>query len=802
LCASRSNNTLIGAIFGSDHEGDPFAFTLVDRDGGPFDIMPSGMLFVNSSRGALNYEALDEHRYVITVRIREVNNSRGPLLDNVANFTVTVLDVKEAPVFKFVPSSMSIVADSCPRTLVGMLPQPLQVFDEDFGNNSVLSVSTVPANSTFDVVAADYGPCRGDMLCYLSLRDDASRIVFGVNSNLITLVLQVVDDANMAGSLTVNISVTQANEPPTVSNESKYICENPPMNNTMVFSEAMFLAGVSPTGYWSNTTGSPVNATVNSCPQNLTYSLQMLPSNLPVNQSVPAVFDIDPLTGVMFLRNGTLNFEVQPTYNVTVTVRHNLGVTRTNVTIRVVNVDEPTSMTGPTQVTPNANLAVGTLVGSAYTVINEDFKELQLVVSGGNGYFEMTPNVSRNTNGTRAPVNLVVVKPGLPNDVFRLDIIAVNTIVPNNTFTYAVICIVRDINYPPVLTTHITAETAMAAVMENPLTDVVAGIVNASDPNTFQNLTFSVIGDMARYFYTVPIFTPITLLNTAVYAWLRNNRQPILCRAAYLMVRAGSAIDYEAGAAFSFMYTPTIQVVDEPVLQLNGQFSLSTEGDLPITISGNVFVPVADQPDVPFITKLFTQSPFGLTTAGGEEVVIEGGNFGNVASPHPSLDAEFGVNNVLAFYDNTATRFTAVSCAVSVSYVQIKCRSASGFGSNYAWSVTIGNFLFARNLGAFAQVSALSGVTTSYAPPSVSAFSAPEGSLENPSTAALTVGGQTILVRGSQFGTVLANRVDSVTYGPSGVEYVARSCNVTKDHEEITCVTAAGVGSSLPDCCQ
>lgn len=791
----RPNSTLIGAIFGSDHEGDPFDFTLVDRDGGPFDIMPSGMLFVNTSRGSLNFEMLEE--YVITVRIKETRNSRGPLLDSIANFTITVLDVKEAPFFHVVPTALSVVADSCPGTLVSMSPFPLQVSDEDYGNSSILAVSTVPANTTFDVVGADYGPCRGNMSCYFAVRADAGRIVFGANNNRITVSVSVVDDSNLSSLRTFNVSVTQANEPPTVSNESKYICENPPINNTMVFGEAMFAAGVPPTGFWSNTTGSPVNATVNSCPQNLTYSLQMLPSNLPVNQSVPAVFDIDPLTGIIFLRNGTLNFEVQSTYNVTVTVRHNMGVTVTNITIRVVNVDEPTTMTGPTQVTPNANLAVGTLVGSAYTVINEDFKELQLVVSGGNGYFAMVPNVSRNTNGTRSPVNLVVIRAGLPNDVFRLDIIAVNSIVPNNSFTYAVICIVRDINYPAALTTHITADTAMAAVLENPQTDVVAGIVNASDPNTYQNLTFSVTGDMSRYFYTVPIFTPTTFLDTTVFTWLRNNRQPILCRAAYLMVRGGSAIDYEAGAAFSFMYTPTIQVVDEPILQLSGQYVLSTEGDLPVTISGTVFVPVADRPDTPYITKLLTQSPFGLTTAGGEEVVIEGGNFGNIGSPHPSLDLEFASNNVLAYYDNNGTRFTAVSCAVSVSYVRITCRSASGFGSNYAWSVTIGRFLIGRNLGAFVQTSALSSVTTSYAPPSVSAFSAPEGSSENPSSAALTVGGQTILVRGSQFGTVLANRVASVTYGPSGIEYVARACNVTKDHEEITCITSAGVGSSL-----
>ena len=57
--------------------------------------------------------------------------------------------------------------------------------------------------------------------------------------------------------------------------------------------------------------------------------------------------------------------------------------------------------------------------------------------------------------------------------------------------------------------------------------------------------------------------------------------------------------------------------------------------------------------------------------------------------------------------------------------------------------------------------------------------------------------------QGTDFGTVEANAIDSVTYGLKGHEYVACSsggvcgCEVTKAHEEIECDMVEGAGAAL-----
>jgi hypothetical protein len=93
---------VVGKINGSDHENDPFAFTMIDRGGGPFVISLDGVVTVNRSLGFLDFEVVRE--YNITVMIKETNNSRGPLLSEIEVFTIDVIDVNEAPTFATFPT--------------------------------------------------------------------------------------------------------------------------------------------------------------------------------------------------------------------------------------------------------------------------------------------------------------------------------------------------------------------------------------------------------------------------------------------------------------------------------------------------------------------------------------------------------------------------------------------------------------------------------------------------------------------------------------------------------------------------
>ena len=65
-----------------------------------------------------------------------------------------------------------------------------------------------------------------------------------------------------------------------------------------------------------------------------------------------------------------------------------------------------------------------------------------------------------------------------------------------------------------------------------------------------------------------------------------------------------------------------------------------------------------------------------------------------------------------------------------------------------------------------------------------------------PASDLLTVGGETVTIRGSNFGFISGGDSVTVTYGPFGGEYLPTDCSVGfKSNTEITCVTTTGVGS-------
>ncbi len=64
-----------------------------------------------------------------------------------------------------------------------------------------------------------------------------------------------------------------------------------------------------------------------------------------------------------------------------------------------------------------------------------------------------------------------------------------------------------------------------------------------------------------------------------------------------------------------------------------------------------------------------------------------------------------------------------------------------------------------------------------------------------------TFGGQQVLIYGTSFGPPAANAITNITYGKTGVEYVAQACTVLVDSNtqpsQIQCVTAPGTGANL-----
>jgi VCBS repeat-containing protein len=152
-------------------------------------------------------------------------------------------------------------------------------------------------------------------------------------------------------------------------------------------------------------------------------------------------------------------------------------------------------------------------------------------------------------------------------------------------------------------------------------------------------------------------------------------------------------------------------------------------------------------------------------TSGGEEVLIDGFNFGPVGSP---LDS--------ATYGQDGRDFSASSCSIVTPHTRLRCLTSVGAGAALRWIVTVDG-----------QES--STPTTDYGVPVILSVSGP-GAVD-----ASTDGGDVVVLTGTYFAT--DEFLESVTYGPGGTEYDATGCAVTANHTQITCRTVPGTGRKL-----
>ncbi|KAJ8606751.1 hypothetical protein CTAYLR_009739 [Chrysophaeum taylorii] len=155
----------------------------------------------------------------------------------------------------------------------------------------------------------------------------------------------------------------------------------------------------------------------------------------------------------------------------------------------------------------------------------------------------------------------------------------------------------------------------------------------------------------------------------------------------------------------------------------------------------------------------------GGTTAGDEYFYIQGTNFGpttEVLSPSVA-------------YGPSGTEYVASDCAVVVSHTKIGCYTVAGTGKNLAARVTVGS-----------QDSDISYDTNiSYGAPTVSYYVGSWDSNDDRS-GQLAAGGEWVLIYGTNFGTVSADAIDAVYYGPEEDpdRYVA--CDVSLDYGGVT----------------
>ena len=177
----------------------------------------------------------------------------------------------------------------------------------------------------------------------------------------------------------------------------------------------------------------------------------------------------------------------------------------------------------------------------------------------------------------------------------------------------------------------------------------------------------------------------------------------------------------------------------------------------------------------PSISRVYGPGSREGSTEGNEKVFIRGDNLGR----NPDLKTKLKVIYGDLQNKRDGVVYTAKNCDMSVPDIELVCLTVEGVGVNHTWRVILDE-----------QLSNISDNTTSYHPPVISYFSGP-GSNDSD-----TRGDERVHIHGRNFGRVLGPD-DTVTYGPTGTEFVASNCNITVYHREVSCDTVEGVGDGL-----
>jgi hypothetical protein len=137
-----------------------------------------------------------------------------------------------------------------------------------------------------------------------------------------------------------------------------------------------------------------------------------------------------------------------------------------------------------------------------------------------------------------------------------------------------------------------------------------------------------------------------------------------------------------------------------------------------------------------------------LSSAGGDAIVITGGNLGPFI-----MNTSSGPSHVLQYAPRGAAAsaaFVVVTCAVSVPHHQLTCAAAPGCGTALGWRVTV--------------MGVTSGLYTS-----VLAYGAPRLSAIATAAPVATAGGATMSLRGVNFGAACASSVAAAAFGVHAV---------------------------------
>ncbi len=437
---SVEENTPTGQVFGdpflaTDEDNDVLEYGLAGTDGTVFDIESSTSVLKTNE--PLNYEVKNSYSVSVTVSDNKGGTDTIPV-------TINITDANDAPVFSDTsPTNRSVAENLAAGATVG---NPVLATDED-NDTPEYSLSGTDADS-FSIDSSS-GQIRTSEPFDHEADDSYSVIVTADDNNGGTT------------NITVNISITDANDAPVFSDTS-------PTNRSVA--ENLVSASV----------GDPLSAT-DEDDDTLEYSLSGTDADS---------FSVDSSSG-QIRTSKKLNYESRDTYSVIVTVDDNNGGTANiTVNISVTDANDSPVFTEGFFVRRSVaeNLAAGATIGDPVLATDEDGDTLEYSIASSN-----TDIFGVDSNSAQLSTKALFNHEERSSYSVTLSVTD-NKGGTNGTF---VTVSVTDANDAPVFK---EGETALRAILESAVSGTNVGhAVSATDEDD-DTLTYSISGTDASSF--------------------------------------------------------------------------------------------------------------------------------------------------------------------------------------------------------------------------------------------------------------------------------------------------------------
>ncbi len=432
-------NTAVGTVTATDADfGDTLSYTITNT-------LPEMAFTVVTTTGEIKVSSstpLDletNPTFTLTLEVKDSGN-----LTDSAQITVSLQNVNEAPIID--PAGPFSIAEN---TVTGTAVTTISASDVDASDIITFSIT---AGNTANAFAIDAS--TGELTVA-----DGSLLDFDTPPTSYNLTIKAEDIAGAFDTEVVVINLTNVNEPPVVSDATFTPNENLPNGESIGF----------------------VTATD---PENNTLTFTVTGGN------PDSILALNASTGELTVNDSTkLDFEMTPTFPVTVSVSDGTNPVTATMTINVMDLNEAPAI-NPATFTIAENTANNTQVGlvSASDEDASDISNLTFAILSGNGggAFAIANDGSNNGRITVANSTLLDYE---TKTSYTLNVIVTDTMGVDNTATVT-------INLTNVYDVAPNVSNATLFVAEGSANGVVVGTVSATDPELSYGdiLTFAIIG--------------------------------------------------------------------------------------------------------------------------------------------------------------------------------------------------------------------------------------------------------------------------------------------------------------------